>query len=97
MPAETIAVIAFDKISPFHLSVPCAVFGEDRRDAGVPKFEVLVCGMEKGTVATSAGFSLTGLHSLRETEHAGSQASLRLHFNKALATTPARYRKEFRG
>jgi hypothetical protein len=26
-----VAVIAFDRISPFHLSVPCLVFGNDRR------------------------------------------------------------------
>ena len=70
MHAATIAVVAFDRISPFHLSVPCAVFGEDRRDAGVPLFEVLVCGATKGTLTTSAGFSLTGLHSLRALDRA---------------------------
>lgn len=68
---DTIAVIAFDGISPFHLSVPCAVFGEDRRDAGVPQFRVLVCGVEKGEAATSAGFALTGLHGLHDLEKAG--------------------------
>lgn len=68
---DTIAVIAFNRISPFHLSVPCAVFGEDRRDAGVPRFEVLVCGVEQGTVTTNAGFSLTGLHRLSAVEQAG--------------------------
>lgn len=68
---DTIAVIAFNGISPFHLSVPCAVFGEDRRDAGVPQFKVLACGVEKGAVATSAGFALTGLHGLRDLETAG--------------------------
>lgn len=69
--SDTIAVIAFNRISPFHLSVPCAVFGEDRRDAGVPRFEVLVCGVEKGAVTTNAGFSLTGLHRLSAVERAG--------------------------
>ena len=68
---DTIAVIAFNGISPFHLSVPCAVFGEDRRDAGVPQFKVLVCAVEKGGVATSVGFALTGLHGLRDMENAG--------------------------
>jgi transcriptional regulator GlxA family with amidase domain len=68
---DTIAVIAFNRISPFHLSVPCAVFGEDRRDIGVPRFEVLVCGVEKRRVTTSAGFSLAGLHPLRAVERAG--------------------------
>lgn len=71
MSNDTIAVIAFNGISPFHLSVPCAVFGEDRRDAGVPQFKVLVCAVEKGGVATNAGFALTGLHGLRDMENAG--------------------------
>lgn len=68
---DTIAVIAFNRISPFHLSVPCAVFGEDRRDAGVPQFKVLVCATEKGVLVTSAGFALTRLQGLRDTEKAG--------------------------
>jgi len=68
---DSIAVIAFNGISPFHLSVPCAVFGEDRRDAGVPQLKVLVCAVEKGAVVTSAGFSLSGLHRLNELENAG--------------------------
>ena len=71
MQTNSIVVIAFDRISPFHLSVPCGVFGEDRRAAGVPKFEVLVCGFEKGSLTTSAGFSLTGIHGLRKAETAG--------------------------
>ncbi len=71
MEPDTIAVIAFDRISPFHLSVPCAVFGEDRRAAGVPQCEVLVCAQEKGTLRTSAGFSLSGLQGLDKLERAG--------------------------
>ncbi|MHB8564776.1 MAG: helix-turn-helix domain-containing protein [Acidiferrobacteraceae bacterium] len=53
---DTIAVIAFSGISPFHLAVPSMVFGEDRRAAGVPPFEVLVCAAEPGPLPTSAGF-----------------------------------------
>lgn len=71
MKTNSIAVIAFDRISPFHLSIPCSVFGEDRREAGVPQFEVLACGFERGSLTTSAGFSLTGIHGLRKTETAG--------------------------
>lgn len=71
MANDTIAVIAFNGISPFHLAVPCAVFGEDRRDAGVPQFKVLVCGFEKGALTTSAGFSLTGIIGMRKLETAG--------------------------
>ncbi len=71
MSADTIAVIAFNGISPFHLSVPCAVFGEDRRDIGVPQFKMIVCASEKGALSTTAGFSLTGLHRLGDMEGAG--------------------------
>ena len=49
--ADTFAVIAFDGISPFHLSVPCTVFGEDRRDAGVPLFKLLVAPVRTGRYA----------------------------------------------
>jgi len=64
---HTIAVLAFDQISLFHLSVPCLVFAEDRSDAGVPLFEVRVCAAEPGPLRSTAGvhvqapFGLEGL------------------------------------
>ena len=70
MHCDAIAVIAFDRISPFHLSVPFAVFGEDRRDAGVPLSQVQVCAFEK-RIRTSAGFTITGVQGMRPLEHAG--------------------------
>lgn len=63
-PAETIAVVAFDGISPFHLSVPCMVFGEDRTERGDARFRLLVCGIEPGPLRTNAGFTLTVPHGL---------------------------------
>ena len=54
-----IAVIAFDRVIPFHLSVPCLVFGEGLVDAN--PFKVVVCAGESGAITTSAGFGLTGL------------------------------------
>jgi transcriptional regulator GlxA family with amidase domain len=59
-----IAVVAFDRISPFHLSVPCVVFGEDRGDGGVPAFDFRVCATEPGTLSTTAGFSIAAPHGL---------------------------------
>ena len=53
-----VAVIAFDRVIPFHLSVPCLVFG------AVPDnnpFDVVVCAGETGPLRTSAGFGLTDL------------------------------------
>jgi transcriptional regulator GlxA family with amidase domain len=62
--AITVAVVAFDGISPFHLSVPCLVFGEDRRDLGVPRFKLLVCAVDSGPLRTSAGFDIATRHGL---------------------------------
>src|SRR5690349_13063706 len=71
MQSDTIAVIAFDRISPFHLSVPCAIFGEDRSAAGIPRIEVNICAFERKALTTSAGFSLSGLQGGRALESAG--------------------------
>lgn len=57
-----VAVIAFDRISPFHLGVPCAVFGEAH--PGVAPFELQVCAAEPGPLRTSAGFQITVAHGL---------------------------------
>ncbi|UVH56813.1 helix-turn-helix domain-containing protein [Variovorax paradoxus] len=61
---ETIAVVAFDGISPFHLSVPCMVFGEDRTETGAPRFRMRVCAPEPGALQTNAGFTLVVPHGL---------------------------------
>jgi transcriptional regulator GlxA family with amidase domain len=58
MQAETIAVVAYDRINPFNLGVPCGVFGEDRTLGGLPRFKVLVCAGEPGILTTSAGFTI---------------------------------------
>jgi transcriptional regulator GlxA family with amidase domain len=60
----TDAVVAFDGISPFHLSVPCLVFGEDRSAIGVPPFRLLVCAAQTGRLRTSAGFDIDVAHDL---------------------------------
>lgn len=53
-----IAVVAFDGITPFHLSVPSLVFGSVQDEAGAPLFDVAVCSIDKGPIRTSAGFSI---------------------------------------
>ena len=61
MPTSTplsVAVIAFDGISPFHLSVPCLVFGEDRIHDQSPRFETRVCAVAPGSLGTGAGFRI---------------------------------------
>lgn len=57
MSAPVIAVLAFPHISPFHLSVPCVVFGDTH--PGLPSFTLRVCAVEAGPLPTSAGFSIT--------------------------------------
>ncbi|MGH6637559.1 MAG: GlxA family transcriptional regulator [Polaromonas sp.] len=60
----TVAVVAFDGISPFHLSVPCMVFGNDFSGEGVPHFKLLVCAEKPGSLQTTAGFSIAVQHGL---------------------------------
>lgn len=59
---HAIAVVAFDRISPFHLSAPCVVFGD--RHPGVPPFDFTVCATRPGPLATTAGFSIVVEHGL---------------------------------
>lgn len=59
-----VAAIAFDGISPFHLSVPCLVFGEDRAALGLPHFDFRICAIESGPIHTEAGLTVTAPHGL---------------------------------
>jgi transcriptional regulator GlxA family with amidase domain len=63
-PRHVVAVVAFDHISPFHLSVPCAVFAEARSGGGLPDFDFRVCAAEPGALTTTAGFSIAVTHGL---------------------------------
>jgi transcriptional regulator GlxA family with amidase domain len=58
-PRTLVTVVAFDGISPFHLSVPCIVFGDAM--GGDSPFEVVVCAAEPAPLRTTAGFSLSDL------------------------------------
>ena len=40
---HTVAVLAYDGISPFHLSVPGIVFGDDLLKLGIPRYNLHVC------------------------------------------------------
>ena len=62
----SISVVAFDRISPFHLAVPCVVFGESH--PGCPEFDFKVCVAESGGICTSGGFDIAvryGLSALK--------------------------------
>ncbi|MFC7620813.1 GlxA family transcriptional regulator [Microlunatus sp. GCM10028923] len=72
----TVAVLAFDGISPFHLSVPALVFGR----AGIDRpadwpYRLRICAEQPGELATEAGFDITvryGLEVLDELTGDGS-------------------------
>ncbi len=59
----SIVVVAFQQVIPFHLSVPCIVFGASAPDA--TPFQITVCAGESGRIMTSAGFGLTNLAPLK--------------------------------
>lgn len=61
---HTIAVIAFDGISPFHLSVPCIVFGDELLKLGTPRYRLLICGERMGPLRTLSGFNIDVEHDL---------------------------------
>jgi transcriptional regulator GlxA family with amidase domain len=66
---HTVAVVAFQGISPFHLSVPCVVFGDPV--PGGPQYVLRVCAMETGAISTTAGFTLNaawGLEGLADAD-----------------------------
>lgn len=54
-----VAVIAFDAITPFHLSVPSLVFGAGLGGAEEADFEVAVCAVDQSPLRTSAGFMIS--------------------------------------
>ena len=64
----SIAVVAFHRVIPFHLSVPGIVFGEGIVHSN--PFDVVVCAGEPGRIKTSTGFGLTDLASLAALETA---------------------------
>lgn len=66
MAIETICVAAFAGISPFQLSVPCLVFGENSLDNDWPRFQVKICASERGLMPTKAGLEIRAPYDLRE-------------------------------
>lgn len=69
-PAQKVAVVAFDGIIPFHLSVPCLVFGSQAAGLDGPGFDVAVCAAHAGQLETAAGFTISAQHDLGACEDA---------------------------
>ena len=70
MKPQSIAVVVFDRISPFHLSVPCIMFGEDRIGDCAIRFDLKVCSVEPGSLQTAAGFTMEAKYGLRSLSQA---------------------------
>ena len=66
-----VAVIAFNEISPFHLSIPCIVFAQDKKTkSDQPWFNIRVCSIEEPIIKTNAGFNLQCDYGYQEIESA---------------------------
>lgn len=60
-----VAVVAFQGILPFHLSVPCAVFQSPSPDGDTP-FRLRVCSAEGPLIQSAAGFTIGTPYGLDE-------------------------------
>ncbi|MHA6795381.1 helix-turn-helix domain-containing protein [Pseudonocardia bannensis] len=63
---SSVAVLAFDELSVFEFGVLCEVFGLDRTDDGIAKFDFRVCG-QRGAgepLSTSGGVQIVPEHGL---------------------------------
>jgi len=58
MAVKTVAVVAFDKISSFQLSVPCYVFTGLRSPGEPPYFTLRICAAEEGPLTSSDRFGI---------------------------------------
>ncbi len=66
-----VAVIAFNDITPFHLSVPSLVFEAELGSAAEVRFAVTVCAAaNEGLLRTSSGFTISTEHNLLTLAHA---------------------------
>jgi transcriptional regulator GlxA family with amidase domain len=67
MHRHVVAVLAFDGVVGFDLSIPCQVFSSTRHPRGGRPYEVWVCGDREGIDATADGayvFGITPTHDL---------------------------------
>lgn len=69
---EVVAVMLFSGGPIFESSIPLSVFGIDRQDAGVPRYRLLVCAGEEGSLRTTGGLELIAPHGLEALSRAGT-------------------------
>ncbi|MCF3172011.1 helix-turn-helix domain-containing protein [Streptomyces sioyaensis] len=61
---RTVAVVVMDDSSAFELGLICEVFGVDRTEEGVPRFDFRVCGEHPGRPLRSTGFGIVAGYGL---------------------------------
>lgn len=69
---EIVAVLLFSGGPIFESSIPLSVFGIDRQDAGVPRYRLLVCSGEDGSLRTTGGLQLSTPYGLDALTRAGT-------------------------
>lgn len=62
----SVSVLAFDGISPFHMSVPGIVFGELSPSCGITDWSLTICGETPGVLRTADGYNFRVEHGLAE-------------------------------
>jgi transcriptional regulator GlxA family with amidase domain len=55
---KDVAVVVLDGFTPFEVGVVCEVFGTDRTEEGLPRYDFAVVAGEPGPLRSEAGFSL---------------------------------------
>jgi AraC family transcriptional regulator, transcriptional activator FtrA len=55
---RNVAVLVMDSVAPFELGVLCEVFGVDRSDQGLPRYDFAVCSPGARPVSTTTGFTV---------------------------------------
>lgn len=66
MRPNSYAVIVFNGVNPFHLSVPCIIFRPDANDSKLPNFKLKVCAADPSPIQTNVGYSIHATHSLAD-------------------------------
>ncbi|CAL9660683.1 helix-turn-helix domain-containing protein [Streptomyces sp. Tu 3180] len=65
-----VVVLALDGVYPFEMSIPVRIFGTAVGEDGQPLYEVVTCGLDGASVATSADFALAVQHGSEALESA---------------------------
>jgi transcriptional regulator GlxA family with amidase domain len=61
---HTVAVIAYQNLSPFELAVAAEVFGLERPELGVEWYRFIVCAVDGSPIKTKTGFDIDTRHTL---------------------------------